>query len=142
MAYAKPVPRLSLSLSLSLPLSLFLFLFLSLSIAPLIWNPFRFPLSSIFHCSFLFPFQSLSEEEAYKLSMKIEPRNPSEAIEVMLIKEDQQRRALEELQVYSFASLCYFVLSHFSSFLSGKFYSLDFIFLRFELHSWKKRTKD
>lgn len=33
------------------------------------------------------------------MSMRVEPRNPTEAIEVMLIKEDQLRVELEKLQV-------------------------------------------
>ena len=47
--------------------------------------------------------QKLSEEEAYKLSMKIEPRDPSEAIEMMLLKEDQLRQTIRELEVFPFS---------------------------------------
>jgi len=43
--------------------------------------------------------KKLSEEEAYKLSMKIEPRDPSEAIEMMLLKEDQLRQTIRELEI-------------------------------------------
>ena len=43
--------------------------------------------------------QGLSEEEAYKQSLKIEPRDPSEAVEKMLQLEDQLRQTVNELQV-------------------------------------------
>jgi len=42
---------------------------------------------------------SVDEQQAYTLSMKIEPRDTSEALEKLLMQEDQHRREVERLQV-------------------------------------------
>ena len=41
----------------------------------------------------------IGEEEAYSLSTRIEPRDPSEAFENLLLEEDRLRKQVEELQV-------------------------------------------
>ena len=41
----------------------------------------------------------LEEKETYNVSLKIEPRNPSETLERLLMDEQQMRKQLTELQV-------------------------------------------
>jgi hypothetical protein len=41
----------------------------------------------------------MGQTEAYEQSMKIEPRNASEALEVMLMEEEKLRKQIRELQV-------------------------------------------
>ncbi len=42
---------------------------------------------------------TISTEEAYSLSLKMEPRNPQEAVEKLLIEEARLREEVRQLQV-------------------------------------------
>jgi hypothetical protein len=49
--------------------------------------------------AFVLSLDPIDDEQAYTLSMKVEPRNTSEAIEKMLAQEEQLRKEIQLLQV-------------------------------------------